>query len=243
MRPWAAVIRVLALLPLAIVATAPLAFAPARAAAADDQGERSGQSDRTRQSGQTGGRIVDAAIASVRGALVALSDVALARALGLFELAPGSGPIPPADIARYIDALLALREAEQLAVRVPPEDSARAWEAAGGAVLAARLEAVGIDPGLARRLIDDDIRVRRFIDLRFQSFAFVTDTEVGEALGPGTHDEAARQATRDRLRVERAARAREEWAVEARSRARIRTLVAPEGGWPAPFSLPPASGR
>ena len=52
--------------------------------------------------------------------------------------------------------------------------------------------------------------------------------EIGEALGPGTHDEAARQATRDRLRAERAARAREEWAVEARGRARIRMLAAPE---------------
>ncbi len=245
MRPWAAAIRVLALLPLAILAPAPLAFAPARAAAADDQSDRTGrthstgQSDPTGQSDRTGGRIVDAAIASVRGALVALSDVALARALGLFELIPTSSSIQPADIARYIDALLARREAEQLAVSVPPEDSARAWQAAGGAALAARLEAVGIDPGSARRLIDDDIRVRRFIDLRFQSFAFVTETEVDEALGPGTHDEAARQATRDRLRAERAARAREEWAVEARGRARIRMLAAPEGGWPAPFSLPP----
>jgi len=227
MRARTAAIGVLALHALAMLARVPTC-APARADASGSQ---------------IGGQIVDAAIASVRGALVSLSDVALARALGLFELAPAPGPIAPEDVARYIDALLALREAEQLAVRVAPEDSARAWETAGGAALSARLEAVGIDPAWARRLIEDDIKIRRFVELRFQAFAFVTEAEVDEALGPAPRDEAARGATRDRLRAERATRAREEWAVEARSRARIHTLVAPDGGWPAPFSLPPPAGR
>ena len=205
---------------LALVLLAPLAPAPGSAQAGD-------------------GRVVDAAIASVRDALVALSDVALARALGLFELSPSTGPITPAEIARYVDALLALREAEQLAVRVAPEDLARAWDAAGGTALAARLEAAGIDPAWARRMIESQLKIARFLELRFQAFAFVTEAEVDEAMGPGPRDEAARRATRDRLRGERAARAREDWAAEARGRARIRTLVAPDGGWPAPFALAP----
>jgi hypothetical protein len=205
----------------AALALALLALPPGRAAAADE-------------------RVVDVAIASVRGALVTLSDVALARALGLFGLSPSTGPITPAEVARYVDALLARREAEQLAVHVSEEEVTRAWDAAGGAALAARLEAVGIPAAWARELIEAQLKVTRFLELRFRAFAFVTETEVDEALGPGPHEDAARRVGRDRLRNERAARALAEWTAEARGLARIRELAATEGPWPAPFSLAPA---
>jgi hypothetical protein len=182
-------------------------------------------------------RLVDAALASVRGALVTLSDVALARALGLFGLGRSDGPITPAEVTRYVNAKLAVREADQLAVKVSAEDVARAWEAAGGAALGPRLEAAGIDPAWARRMMEDDLQIRRFVELRFQAFAFVTEAEVDEALGPGAHDGATRRAARERLRDERAAKALAEWTDEARGRARIRVLAA--GPWPAPFSLGP----
>jgi len=185
--------------------------------------------------------VIDEAIASMQGALVALSDVALARALGLFGLERNDGPIAPDEVTRYVNAQLAVREAGQLAVRVSPEDVARAWEAVGGATLTARLEAAGIAPAWARRLIEEDLQLRRFVELRFQAFAFVSEPEVDEALGPGPHDDAVRQAARDRLRDERAARALAEWTIEARGRARIRALA--DGPWPAPFALAPAGER
>ncbi|MET0851470.1 MAG: hypothetical protein ABW020_10110 [Candidatus Rokuibacteriota bacterium] len=189
------------------------------------------------------GRVVDTAIASTRGALVTLSDVTLARALGLFGLTPSAGPVTRAEVDRYLDARLAVREAEQVAVAVPAEESARAWEAAGGAALTARLEAAGINAAWARAMIEDDLKVRRFVELRFQAFAFVTEPEVDEALGQGPHDEAARRAARERLRDERAARALAEWTTEARGRTRIRVLDASGGPWPAPFALAPAPDR
>jgi hypothetical protein len=204
----------------AALALALLALPPAPAAVADE-------------------RVVDEALASVRGALVTLSDVALARALGLFGLSPSTGPITPAEVARYVDALLVRREAEQLAVPASEEGVTRAWEAAGGAALATRLEAAGIRAGWARELIEAQLKVTRFLELRFQAFAFVTEAEVDAALGSGPHDDAARRAARERLRDELAARALAEWTAEARGRAQIRALSATEGPWPAPFSLGP----
>ena len=94
---------------------------------------------------------------------------------------------------------------------MPAADIDRAWEAAGGAVLAARLEAVAVDPAWARRLLEVNLRVERFIDLRFRDFAFVTDFDVDDALGPGPHDEAERNRTRDRLRADMIARAFADW--------------------------------
>ena len=64
-------------------------------------------------------------------------------------------------------------------------------------------------------------RVERFIDLRFRAFAFVTDFDVDEALGPGPHDEATRARTRDRLRADMVARAFAAWKEDARQRVAI----------------------
>ena len=165
---------------------------------------------------------------------VMLSDVALARALGVLGLEPSAGPITDAELARYLDAQLAVREATQLDIEVPAADVDRAWESAGGAVLAARLEAVGIDPAWARRLLEADLRVERFIDLRFRAFAFVTDFDVDEALGPGSHDEATRARTRDRLRADMVARAFAAWKTDARQRVPIRRVPGVTGPWPRP---------
>ncbi len=189
------------------------------------------------------GRVVDAAIASTRGALVTLSDVTLARALGLFGLVPSAGPVTRAEVDRYLDARLAVREAEQLAVTPSAEESAEAWAAAGGEALAERLEAAGIAVTWARTMIEDDRKLKRFVALRFQAFAFVAEPEVDEALGPGTHDATARDAARERLRDERAARALAEWTSEARRRARIRLLDVSGGPWPAPFTLERPASR
>ena len=167
-------------------------------------------------------RLMDAVLAEVGSRPVTLSDVALARALGVLGLEPSAGPITDAELERYLDAQLAVREAAQLAIEVSAADVDRAWELAGGAALAARLEAVGIEPAWARRLLEADLRVDRFVDLRFRAFAFVTEFDVDEALGPGSHDEATRARTRDRLRADKVARAFAAWKEDARQRVPIR---------------------
>jgi hypothetical protein len=184
-------------------------------------------------------RLVDLVLAEIESSPVTLSDVTLARGLGVLGLAPADGPVTESDLTRFLDAQLALREATHLAIVVPPADVDRAWEAAGGAALAARLEAAAIAPAWVRRLIEADLRYERFIDLRFRAFAFVTDLDVDEALGPKTHDEATRARTRKRLEAEVVARAMTSWIEDARQRVSIRRVAGASAPWPAPFSLAP----
>ena len=187
-------------------------------------------------------RLMDSVLAEVGSRPIMLSDVALARALGVLGLEPSTGPITETELERYLEAQLALREAAQLAVEVSAADVDRAWELAGGAALAARLEAVGIEPAWARRLLEADLRVDRFVDLRFRAFAFVTEFDVDEALGPGSHDEATRARTRDRLREAKISQAFATWKEDVRQRVSIRQLPGVTGPWPAPFSLGPGPG-
>jgi hypothetical protein len=182
-------------------------------------------------------RLVDVVLAEIASSPVMLSDVALARALGVLGLEPSSGPITDTELSQFLDVELAAREATQLGIEVSAADLDRAWQAAGGATLGTRLEAAGIDPAWARRLLESDLRVERFIDLRFRAFAFVTDFDVDEALGPGAHDEAERARTRERLRADRAAQAFAAWEKDARQRVPIRRVPGVTGPWPAPFSL------
>ena len=187
-------------------------------------------------------RVVDEVLAEVASRPVTLSEVTLARALGVFGLEPSSGPITDADLGKYLEAQLAVRESVQLDVDVPTADLEGAWEKAGGAALASRLAAVGADTAWARRLVEADQRVQRFIDLRFRAFAFVTDFDVDEALGPGTHDEATREATRERLRAGMVTRAFTAWQEEARQRVTITRIPSVTGPWPAPFTLDAGPG-
>jgi hypothetical protein len=188
-------------------------------------------------------RVVDEVLAEVASRPVMLSEVTLARALGVLGLEATSGPITEADLAKYLDGQLAVRESTQLAVDVPAADLDRAWEQAGGAALASRLTAAGIDPAWARRLIEADLRMQRFVDLRFRAFAFVTDFDVDEALGPGSHDEATRAQTRERLRADMVTRSFTAWQEEARQRVPIARVAGVTGPWPAPFTLDAATGR
>ena len=82
----------------------------------------------------------------------------------------------------------------------------------------------------------------RFVDLRFRAFAFVTELDVDEALGPGSHDEATRARTRDRLRAAKVAESFAAWKEDVRQRSAIRQLPGVTGPWPPPFSLAPRPG-
>jgi hypothetical protein len=182
-------------------------------------------------------RPVDATLAVVGDTLVSLSDVTLARALGLFGLVPSEGPVTGADVDRYLEGQLEVREAVQLEIDVPAADVDRAWQAAGGAALARRLEAIGVDPAWARRLVEADLRGRRLLELHVRAFAFVSEADVQEALGTGPRDETTRARTRARLEAEAVARSVAEWREEARGRIRMQRIAIGEGPWPPPFSL------
>jgi hypothetical protein len=189
------------------------------------------------------GTLVDAVAAEVNGEVVAASDIGLARALGLFGFSPSNDPIGPDDALRFIDALLVVQEAERLRIEGGPAEREAAWgqaadRAGGSTALAAWLREVGIAEAWARRLADRDLARRRFVEARFRAFAFVSEAQVAEALGPGDHSGAARERARAALAEEAAGRALAEWLAEARLRAEIRRPAIPPSGIPAPFPMP-----
>jgi hypothetical protein len=110
----------------------------------------------------------------------------------------------------------------------------------GRDALAAWLARVGIDLAWPRRLVEEDLRGRRFVDLRFRAFAFVAPDEVAAALGPGPHDDTARERARQRLEAEAVRREVAAWLAEARRGVRIRYALAPEAHVPSPFAMPAA---
>jgi hypothetical protein len=175
-------------------------------------------------------RFVDSLVAEVAGAVVAASDVALARALGLFGLTPAAGALSAAEIERYADGLLLVGEAARIGVETTAAERAAAWEAVaarsgGEPALTAWLAAADVDLAWARRMVEDDLRLRRFVELRFRGLAFVGEAEVAAALGSAPHDEAEREATRARLEDEAVARRLAEWLAEARARGAVRGLT------------------
>jgi hypothetical protein len=197
--------------------------------------------------GRTEVRFVDAVVAEVDGAVVAASDVALARALGLFGLAPAAGPLSAAEVERYADSRLLLREAIRIGVEVAEADRTAAWDAvaarAGGeTALAAWLAAADVEVDWARRMVDDDLSIHRFIELRFRALAVVSEAELSAALGPGAHSEAEREAARARLEGEAARHRLAEWRSEARARGVVRQLTGESGQVPDPLPRPLGEG-
>ena len=90
------------------------------------------------------------------------SDVAIARALGLFDLTPAPRAIEATDVERYVDGRLLTREATRLGVETTAEERAEAWAAAadragGQTALEAWLRIADVDPAWARRLVDQDL--------------------------------------------------------------------------------------
>jgi hypothetical protein len=184
---------------------------------------------------------LDGLVAQVDSAIVTASDVALGRALGLFGLTPTGGPLSPAEIQRYVDGQLLVREAARIGVEAAPAALAEAWAAvaqrAGGeAALIGWLMSADVDVAWARRLVSDDLKMRQFVDLRFRALAFISEADLATALGPGTHDEGTREAMRARLEAESAERRLGEWLGEARPRATISARVARDGQIPNPLS-------
>ena len=192
---------------------------------------------------------LDAVLAGVAGSTIVASDVAAARGLSLFGARPSNAPIRKEDAERLVDGRLIDQEAAQLAIGGDPQETEEAWQAAaervgGMAALHAWMDRSRLDEVRVRRLVEADLRWRRFVDLRFRAFVFISEAEVTAALGPETHSsQEVREGTRERLRAEATDRDLAEWLSEARKRVSVRYAALGEGGIPLPFPMPPLAGQ
>jgi hypothetical protein len=186
---------------------------------------------------------VDTLLAQVDARTISASDIALARALGVLGFAPSSAPITRTEVERFVDVLLILAEAARIGVEGEPAAVDTAWAAvaarAGGeAALTRWLDDKAIDRDWARLMVGEDIVKSTFFDARFAAFIFPDEETVTRELGPGQHDEAAREHVRDQLIRRAALDAQAKWLDDARRRASIKILL-PDGASVAPpFTLP-----
>jgi hypothetical protein len=190
---------------------------------------------------------VDAVLADVNGTIITASDVAIARALSLFGMTPSAAAIQPADVRQLADARLIEAEAVHLQIVPSAADTDLAWQTAvdrlgGQDVLRRWVDRAGLDEGMVRRLLEANLRWRRFIDLRFRPFVFITEEEVTQAIGPGPHPHETRERAIAQLRDAAIAREQTVWLTEARARATIRYGELGAAGMPLPFGMPTRTG-
>lgn len=188
--------------------------------------------------------LADAVLADVAGYTVTASEVALARALAVFELAPSAAPLGADDVERVVGARLEVAEAERLGIGPSAAERDRAWadtagRLGGAAAFAAWLDRAAVEPEWARRLVDSELARQQFIDLRFRAFVFVTEADVTAALGPGDHPPAERERRREALREAETDRRRAEWLREARARVPVWIRLGPADSVPCPLPMPP----
>jgi hypothetical protein len=190
---------------------------------------------------------LDAVLADVDRIIVTASDAAIARGLGLFGMEPSQTSIQTTDVQRLADAWLIDAEASRLQLTPTPEDVEEAWHAIAarlGAMGALRswLDQAGLDEAWVRKLVEADLRQRRFIDVRFRAFVFVTEEDVTQAIGPGPHPPETRERAVTTLRDAAATRELATWLADARARAVIRYADIGAPGVPLPFSMPARVG-
>src|SRR5262249_60676194 len=104
---------------------------------------------------------VDTLLAQTGAKTISASDIALARALGVFGFAPSAAPIERSDVDRYVDVLLMLDEAGRIGIEVEPAALDAAWvaigiRAGGDAALQHWLEQNAIDRRWARHIVVED---------------------------------------------------------------------------------------
>jgi hypothetical protein len=193
--------------------------------------------------GDTATAFLDAVLADVNGMTITASDATIARALGLFGMLQSEKPIQAADVKQLVDAWLVEAEAARLQIEPSPAEVEEAWKAAAarvGGIDALRewLDQAGLDKEWVRKLVEGDLRWRRFIEVRFRAFVFVSDEDVTNAIGPGPHAPEVREKAVGALREEITARELTAWLAEARGRATVRITGAEGTGLPLPFALP-----
>lgn len=194
-----------------------------------------------------GGTFADAVLGEVDSRVVTASDVGLARALGLFGFVPSAEAIDAREFDRFVRAWLPVAEAERLDLQIPPADLEAAWReaaarAGGPGALEAWLGQHAIELAWARRMVAWDLLRRRFIEVRFRAFVFVTEDQVRAALGPGPQPPEARQRVREALGRAEAERRLGAWLEEALPRASVRRALGSDQRVPLPFPMPGAVG-
>lgn len=192
--------------------------------------------------------LLDAVLADVNGAVISASDAGIARALGLFGITPSDEPIRTADVDRLVDAWLIEREAARLQILPSSAEVEEAWQSVAGRVgsadaLRGWLEQADLDEAWVKKLVEADLRWRRFIDVRFRAFVFVPEEDVTQAIGSGPHAPEIREKTVDALREDAVRRELTAWLAEARAGAVVRTTDAAAAGLALPFSLPTRADR
>lgn len=175
-------------------------------------------------------RFVDAIVAQVDLHTITASDIGLARALGLYGLAPSKGPIRTADIDRLIDARLIIAESIRLNINPPAELVEKAWlevanRRGGTEPFHEWLKQRGIAEAWARRMVSSDARRNYFVQLRFTRFVFIPEEEMTRALGSGRHGSEERERTRGALRQKQAEKDLARWLEEQRKRVKIRRFT------------------
>jgi hypothetical protein len=191
---------------------------------------------------------LDAVLASVAGKTVTVTDVAIGRALSLFDLRPSEAPIGRADVESLANAVLMEWEAAQLAIGNKREEVQAAWDEAAdrvGGVPAFRTWMIqaGLDETWVKSLVERDLRRQRFIDLRFRAFAFVSDADVTATLGPGAHAPDAVDRAREVLRLQAIDRAVADWLADARTRTPVGFSDTVAQGVLPPFPMPARGQR
>jgi hypothetical protein len=186
---------------------------------------------------------VDVVLGEVGDTVITAGDIALARGLRLFGLEPSEGPIRAEELERFVDALVVVEEATRLQMTPTAEEAsaasnATAMRVGGMEALLSWLDGQGIDRGWARRMVEADLRWRQFIALRFRAFAFVQESQVDAALGPGYHTPAEREKIHESLLAAATEENLAAWVREARSRVRVRHVEFHQREIPVPFPMP-----
>ncbi len=194
------------------------------------------------------GAFLDAVLAEVDGTVITASDINLARALSLFGFRPSRETVRAHEIESFIDALLVVGEARDLGIQGNREEIEDTWREISAGVGGQNafedwMERNRIEPNWARRMVEADLRWKKFIDLRFRAFAFVTEEDLTQAIGEGPHDRQVLQQARDRLRSQQVERRLALWLEEARDRATIRRTPQAFQPIPIPFPMPPAERK
>lgn len=179
--------------------------------------------------------LLDRLVANVGGQPIMLSDLRAARAL---ELVPGASSLDDRTLTeRLIDRELMRAEVDRFSMTVPDraEVEARLEEVQRrlpeGLERTVALDRLGLSPGRLRAWIEDDLRIERYLQQRFEAAAQPSDEEVltfyrsheREFLKDGRPQpfEVVREEARARLAAERRAALIAEWLAGLRRRATV----------------------
>ena len=115
-------------------------------------------------------QLVDVVVGNVGPSIVTASDIALARALGLFGFTPSEAPIDATDVDRYGAALVAVLDASRLGIGPTLPELDEAWttletQIGGADALRSWLDATKIDVAWVRRALDAHLRWRAWTTL------------------------------------------------------------------------------